>query len=90
MSRKVVLKQSTLIKWPDSKYCIWVYITIEKSFWLFSKQKISDHHDGRCNDDGLSDLQTIDSGQNVDRVRTEDRQHAHVDVVQQAQVNVRP
>ena len=60
----------------------------------FSSNQVQDavkqipHHDGCRDHDWLSDLQAVDSGQNVDGVRAEDCQHAHVDVVQEPKVDV--
>ena len=47
------------------------------------------YHNGRSNNDRLSDFQSVDSCQDVDGVGAEHCQHAHVDVVQEAQINIR-
>lgn len=45
-------------------------------------------NDGGGNNDRLSDLKAVDAGVDVDGVGAEDGQHAHVDVVSQAKVQV--
>ena len=42
-----------------------------------------EYENGDGDDDRLTDFETIDASQDVDRIGTEDGDHTHVDVVQQ-------
>lgn len=55
--------------------------------WTVELLEIEDD-DGAGNDNGLAHLDAIDAGQDVDGVGTKDGQHAHVDIVEETQVNV--
>ena len=45
-------------------------------------------YDGKADDESLARLESIDSSQDVDRVGAEDREHAHINIVQGPDVQV--
>ena len=45
------------------------------------------HEDEGADDNGLADFEAVQSCVNVDRVRAENSQHAHVDVIKEIEVD---
>ena len=48
--------------------------------YVENKNRDCDHHT-------LAGLQTVDAGHNIDRIRTEDHDHNHEHIVENAQIN---
>lgn len=55
--------------------------------WIVEDLNDVEDNDGAADNQWLSNFKSIDTGEDVDCVCAEDRKHAHVDVIQQADVD---